>query len=330
MSHRKFLSKSLLVLLSMMMAFNLSYAQSIEQLVQENPRQALSQIDKELTNNPNDEKALFLQALAYEKLGQSERAQAHYERFIKRFPERPEAYLNLANLHAKKGDTSTARKLLEQGLLSKQAYAKLYRSLKKLNSHLAQTAYQRALSKDKKVAIPELASSSSLALPAIRTREVEVIKEIEVIKEEPTVEANNTTNNATKESVQASEVVQKTKIAEQSFNEQAEIISIVRKWAAKWSEQNVGKFVSFYAPDYSARDKDRKQWLQDRKLKLTNKRFIKVNVKNFSIQTKNNQLVEATFRQDYQSDVVTSISQKRLTFKKIEGNWKIIAEKIIR
>ncbi len=53
-------------------------------------------------------------------------------------------------------------------------------------------------------------------------------------------------------------------------------------------------------------------------------------VKNFSVQTKNNQLVEATFRQDYQSDVITGVSRKRLTFKKIEGNWKIIAEKIIR
>ena len=167
MDHRKFLSKSLLGFLSMMMAFNISYAQSLEQLVQENPRQALSRIDIELAKNQGDEKALFLQALAYEKLGESERAQAHYERFIKRFPERPGAYLNLASLHAKKGDTNTARKLLEQGISSKQEYAKLYQSLKKLNSHLAQTAYQRALSKDKKVVVPELSSTSSLTLSLI-------------------------------------------------------------------------------------------------------------------------------------------------------------------
>jgi len=55
-----------------------------------------------------------------------------------------------------------------------------------------------------------------------------------------------------------------------------------------------------------------------------------VNVKNFNIETKTNQLVEATFRQHYQSNVVSGISQKRLTFKKVDGNWKIIAEKIIR
>ena len=185
MSHREFLSKSLLILLSMTFALNISYAQSLEQLVQDNPRQALSRVNKELANSPNDEKSLFLQARAYEKLGESKRAQELYERFIERFPERPEAYLNLANLYAKKGDTKTARKLLEQGLSSKQEYAQLFQSLKRLNSHLAQTAYQRALSKDTKPAIPNLATTSSLALSEIRIQEVEVIKEVpvEVIKE---------------------------------------------------------------------------------------------------------------------------------------------------
>ena len=112
MDHKNFLSQSVFILLLMVLATNMSFAQTLEQLVQENPRQALTQINKTLSNKPNDANALFLRARAYEQLGQDERAQAYYERFVQRYPEHPEAYLNLANLYAKKGDTQSARKVL--------------------------------------------------------------------------------------------------------------------------------------------------------------------------------------------------------------------------
>ena len=324
-----------------------SIAAPLEDLVEKNPRKALLQIKEALGRNANDENALFLQARAHENLGQTEVAKRQYELFLERFPARPEAYLNLANIHSSKGDFKRARQLLEQGLLSKSEYAQLYQSLKKLNGHLAVAAYQRALSKDNAPASPALATASRLTPKEVQIREVEVIKEVpveiikevevvkEVIKEVPVpVDALATNNRA---------VANQTK--QQSFNTRVptvldqkqaidnkpeqNLIPIVKSWAAAWSDQSVGRFVSFYAPDYSAKGKTRNQWLQDRKLKLTNKSFITVSVDGFKQSVKND-IVSVTFKQNYQSNVVSGISTKRLTFKKIGENWKIVAERIIR
>lgn len=333
------------------------FAQSLEERVKKNPRQALSDIKSLLADNPDNESTLFLQAKAYENLGEQDTAIRLYQVFISRYPESPEAYLNLANIYAKKGNTNKARQLLEQGLLSKSEYAKLYQSLKKLNSHLAQSAYQRALSKDKKLSVPALATASTLSLPEIRIREVEVIKEIpvevvkrvevikevpvEVIKEVEIVKEVEVIREVVKEiPVAASSLAKNTSTSKAAATPDASVIKqtvknkdlvpLVEQWAVAWSDQNVGRFVSFYSPSYASRGKNRRQWLQDRKLKLTNKRFINVKVSEFVQKVKDNKTVDITFKQNYQSDVVQGVSTKRLTFKNYDGIWKIVAERIIR
>ena len=77
-------------------------AAGLGDVVEKNPRQALVQIKSSLEKDANDQNALFLRAKAYENLGRIEVAKRQYESFIERFPTRPEAYLNLANIYSKK------------------------------------------------------------------------------------------------------------------------------------------------------------------------------------------------------------------------------------
>ena len=347
MGKKVYIFKTFITLCLISLLSTPSFAASLKEQVEKQPRQALPQIEKILAKDVSNEEALFFRAKAYENLGQLDAAKRFYEQFIERYPKRPEVYLNLANIYAKKGNTTKARELLEQGLLSRPEYAKIYQSLKKLNSHLAQSAYQRALSNDKKVAVPALASVSSLVERDVRIREVEVIKEvpIDVIAAVPVEtkslpplqqqqqqqkqpQENKSSTATTKLDRKESDPVNN--VTPKDVASSAEIIPIVKKWALAWSDQSVGRFVSFYSPNYSAQGKNRQQWLLDRKLKLTNKQFITVTVSDFTQEIQSNNEVNVIFKQNYQSDVVSSVATKRLSFKNIDGNWKIVAERIIR
>ena len=335
---------SLLILLTFMLVCSAG-AQSLEELVEKNPKKALSQIKRSLKDNNNPEKLLFLQARANEILGHSDDAIMQYESFILSYPDRPEAYINLANVYSQRGDLDKARELLEQGISTSSEHAKAYENLKKLNSYQAQLAYQRALSEEIVESPLSLSSIETLAIsnekivevevikevPVEVIKEIEVVREVEVIKEVP-VEVATEVEVIDEDPSSGIAVISEntnTIVAEnQVQTDQGAILGLVQNWAAAWSSQDVEKFVNFYTSDYSSSGKTRKQWLQDRELKISNKQFISVKLDQFELVEENGE-VKVTFRQNYQSDVVSSISVKQLTFQLSQGQWKIVSERIL-
>ena len=369
---------SLLILLTFMLVCSAG-AQSLEELVEKNPKKALSQIKRSLKDNNNPEKLLFLQARANEILGHSDDAIMQYESFILSYPDRPEAYINLANVYSQRGDLDKARELLEQGISTSSEHAKAYENLKKLNSYQAQLAYQRALSEEIVESPLSLSSIETLAIsnekivevevikevPVEVIKEIEVVREVEVIKEVPVevVKEIEVIKEVPVEVIKEIEVVREVEVIKevpvevatevevidedpssgiavisentntivaenQVQTDQGAILGLVQNWAAAWSSQDVEKFVNFYTSDYSSSGKTRKQWLQDRELKISNKQFISVKLDQFELVEENGE-VKVTFRQNYQSDVVSSISVKQLTFQLSQGQWKIVSERIL-
>jgi tetratricopeptide (TPR) repeat protein len=333
-------------------------AAALESLVVKNPKQAILELNQKLEKDPEDKQSLFLKARAYENLGDVDTASKTYRSLIKRFPEQPESYLNLANIYSKKGNFKAAREVLEQGFSSNKVYSELYQNLKSLNRHLASQAYQRAMNKKPANEAPKFAVARNLSLPQTEVREVikevkvpfEVIKEVEVIREvikevrvpvevikEIRVPVNTTVQSSsasavtssTSSTANVSSISSSVEPANNPQGKTANVIENVRSWAGAWSDRNVSQYVSFYAPNYSTNRKNRSQWIADRKIKIGNKKFIEVKVSDFSQNLTSNGLVRVRFVQSYRSNTVFDTVRKELTFKKFPSGWKIVGERIV-
>jgi len=109
-------------------------------------------------------------------------------------------------------------------------------------------------------------------------------------------------------------------------------IDLVQSWARSWSAQDVSAYVSHYADNYSSsRSITRAQWLEQRRIRLTNKEFIRVNVNSFKVKDLGSQF-SVTFSQYYQSNTVDDTVTKRLIFDKNTSDWsksKIVNERLV-
>ena len=111
-------------------------------------------------------------------------------------------------------------------------------------------------------------------------------------------------------------------------------IGLVKGWAKAWSDQNVAGYLSFYKPDYSSSSNlSHDQWVAQRRIRLTNKAFIKVDVRDFLVIATTNGF-SVTFTQHYRSNTLDDTIRKRIEFEKAsDAAWssaKIVSEKIVK
>jgi colicin import membrane protein len=115
-------------------------------------------------------------------------------------------------------------------------------------------------------------------------------------------------------------------------NLQKNAIALVQSWANAWSGQDVPAYVSHYANDYSSSQSlSRAQWLDQRQARLSNKKFIRVEVSNFEVKDMGSQF-SVTFSQYYQSNSIDDRVTKRLLFNNIGDNGsqsKIVEERLL-
>ena len=80
-------------------------------------------------------------------------------------------------------------------------------------------------------------------------------------------------------------------------------LSLVKKWAGSWSQQDVASYISHYAENYSPprTQLTHQDWLEQRQVRLTNKKFIQIDVADFEFQEKDDNRFSVTFTQRYRS-----------------------------
>ena len=112
----------------------------------------------------------------------------------------------------------------------------------------------------------------------------------------------------------------------EELEEKAEDISnIIEGWRESWQNKDVDRYMSFYSRSFSSGNKNWKQW-KDYKTRLTKKyKEIRVEIDDLSILINNN-VVLASFRQNYKTPVFESSGLKRLYITKNSEEWKIIGE----
>ncbi len=133
-----------------------------------------------------------------------------------------------------------------------------------------------------------------------------------------------------KEQAQAEPVVAAVSAVGEEPDRDAQAIARVKSWARAWAAQDVAAYVDHYTGDYTPGSTiSREQWLEQRRVRLTNKTFIEVDVREFSVKNLGEQF-SVTFTQHYRSNTVDDTIRKRLVFDKRGDDWssaKIVSER---
>ncbi|MCX8567216.1 MAG: Tetratricopeptide repeat-containing protein [Glomeribacter sp. 1016415] len=110
----------------------------------------LQKLEQRIKSHPKDVQARFKHATTLIQLGREREAMAAFQALIKRYPELPEPYNNLAYLHSRHGAYEAARGALETALNANPNYALTQQNLGALYLQFAAQAYQRALALDRR------------------------------------------------------------------------------------------------------------------------------------------------------------------------------------
>ena len=97
-------------------------------------------------------------------------------------------------------------------------------------------------------------------------------------------------------------------------------------WVASWMAKDFGRYMAFYSDEFKAAKSNYEAWKAQRKLRVTKKGPIVIRVGEVQYEHLGEDLVKTTFSQNYKSQDFADQSVKVLTWRKIKGDWKIVAE----
>jgi len=100
------------------------------------------------------------------------------------------------------------------------------------------------------------------------------------------------------------------------------------KWIDDWQSMNTEKYLSHYSEKFTSGKNDYNHWASHKRRIAQNKKHIKIDVDDVSLlMHPNEDVMVATFHQNYQSDNFMSQSWKRQYWRKeADGKWRIIFE----
>ena len=159
---------------------------------------ANTQMEKLLTDNPQDPELLFAKGLLAEKQGNKKDAIAIYQGLTRTHPGILAPYNNLALLHAEAGNYEAAIGILESALVAKPDTAIAYRNLTTIFARMASEAYRKALNSESSNTPLALTSidtiQPSISQPPAIVASVENFVNESLRSENPETESNQTEN----------------------------------------------------------------------------------------------------------------------------------------
>lgn len=117
-------------------------------LDQGNAKQAATQADSYLKQNPGDVEMRFLRGVIASEQKQNAQAIKIFSALVREFPSMPEPYNNLAVLYAAEGQERKAAEALEQAIRTNPSYTTAHENLGDLYARMASEAYTKALQLD--------------------------------------------------------------------------------------------------------------------------------------------------------------------------------------
>jgi len=208
----------------------------------------------------------------------------------------------------------------------REALARVVRAEQDASNKIAEMARELEAQKTSLLAAQTLASEQSVALEQAQQQGLQQSQAL-ALKDAQNAQLIEQASSQASTSIKPEKVPDANKLAlEQTAT------NLVQSWARSWSAQDVSAYVSHYAEDYSSsRSITRAQWLEQRQVRLTNKKFINVEVTDFKIKDLGAQF-SVTFSQYYKSNTVDDTVTKRLIFDKDNDDWsnsKIVNERLV-
>ena len=304
-------------------------------------RQALTQLESDRARLAADPEARLLRGVLLAKLGRTSEARDLYQRLILEYPDRPEAYNNLAVMHAAVGDYDTAIEILKRGLGTHPSYRTAYENLTRVYGKLAGEAYSQALGDDRiedqplrLALINEMsvaAEEPSRAAAAGRPGEPPVAprEPIPAAPREPIGSGGPVVAQpqppARQEGVAAGETATESEPAPDQ-----QVWQTVEAWAAAWAGQRADDYLAFYGAGFEPADGvSRAAWEGIRRQRLAAPSFIRISLALLEVERPAAERATARFVQSYESDRFSDTVTKSLEMARTpDGAWKIVRESV--
>lgn len=283
-------------------------------------------------------------------------AQQELNRLIDEFPNDYRLYNNLAALQATKGELDQARESLEKAVLLEPEFAVLYNNLSTVYTEIARDSYGRALQMDTSVAALslDLFNNSGIVnwstqqqlvadteLPASVKEDDPDVRDVATDEVPPEIPATST--DAVEDTVEKSvavvmtvppvervidEPVTKNVIDPEPVAVEREApATVLQRWAAAWSTQDVEEYLSFYAPDFDpGSGLSRAAWESQRRQRLTRPENIEVTLSDFQVRNLSPDNVEVEVIQGYRSDHYADRTRKLFVLTAEGESWMIERE----
>lgn len=114
------------------------------------------------------------------------------------------------------------------------------------------------------------------------------------------------------------------------FEVEVQLVELVDAWADAWSNQDVERYLTFYARDFlPTNGTSRDQWSAQRRQRIEAPESIEVRIEAAEVDLLNPERAEVTFVQLYRSDRFSDRVRKVLVLVREVGGWKITAETVL-
>jgi len=305
--------------------------------------QALDKVNDILAGKPKDAQARFLKGLILTEQGKTPEAIKTFSALTEDYPELPEPYNNLAVLYASQGQYDKAKLALEMAIRTHPSYATAHENLGDIYAKMASQAYDHALQLDRsntttqtKLAMIQdlFAGSARSKTPARNTPALSKAEEPAPAKNEGTAPAGKTASPPEPAPPQAAaskpapaEKSQPPAPAPKTADSNGKVLETVNAWAAAWSAQDVGKYLSFYAADFKIPGgESRASWEATRQERLSAPKFIKVDISKATVKFSDSNHATVKFRQSYRASHLKTAGNKTLQMVKSGDSWLIQEE----
>jgi murein L,D-transpeptidase YafK len=103
----------------------------------------------------------------------------------------------------------------------------------------------------------------------------------------------------------------------------------IDSWRQDWESRDTSKYLQHYSKRFRSGKLDLAAWVKQKENVTAGKTWVKVGLRNLSVLRNPGSaedMIMVTFEQDYQSNNLNNVIQKRQYWVKEAGNWKIIYE----
>ena len=297
--------------------------------------EALVKADQYLNTKPRDPQMRFLKGVIQRDSGKTTEAIATFTRLTEDFPELPEPYNNLAVLYAGQSQFDKARTALEMAIRTNPSYSTAHENLGDVYAKLASQAYSKALQLDNEnqAVPPKLALIRELFTPHNGKPSKASVADAPVapapVVAKPSVAATPIAAAPAVVAPAAKQVASApTPAPVESSAAVQEVEAAVRAWATAWSSKDVKSYLAAYGKEFDPPGRQsRGAWEADRRVRITTKSKIEVNVEDLAVTVSGDKAV-AKFHQGYKAGALAVTSRKTLNLVKKGDRWHIVKETV--